>query len=189
MDSLIRENSAPMFSNNYSFRQYNLLKNELKKYRHLDSSDSWTPIDIKTKVILHDQSKDIAILRKRLFEFGDLKFDSGSDLFDEDLQNGVKSFQYRYGMTIDGVAGPAFFKYINTPVQQYIRKIIVNMERARWIPTDLKRQYLIVNIPSFSLYAYDADTVRFAMNVVVGKEVHKTVLFSGDIKYTVFSPY
>ena len=27
------------------------------------------------------------------------------------------------------------------------------------------------------------------MNVVVGKNVHKTVLFSGDIKYIVFSPY
>jgi murein L,D-transpeptidase YcbB/YkuD len=146
-------------------------------------------MDVKGKLILHDQSKDVVSLRKRLFELGDLNSDTASEVFDEGLQNAVKSFQYRYGMTPDGVAGPAFFKYINTPLQEYIRQIIINMERARWVPTDLKRRYLIINIPSFTLYAYDADTIHFAMNVVVGRDVHKTVLFSGDIKYVVFSPY
>jgi murein L,D-transpeptidase YcbB/YkuD len=188
-DSLIRDTSAPLFSDNYSFRQYNLLKEALKKYRKLDSSASWNPIDPKNRFTLHDESKDIAVIRKRLFELGDLKFDSGSEIFDDSLQDAVKSFQYRYGMTTDGVAGPAFIKYINTPLQDYIRKIIINMERARWIPVDMKNHYLIVNIPSFTLYAFDADTVHFAMNVVVGRDVHKTVLFAGDIRYIVFSPY
>ena len=188
-DSLIRDTAAPLFSDNYSYRQYNLLKETLKKYKQLDSSTSWKPIQTKGKLALHDESKDVASLRKRLFELGDLKFDSGSEVFEESLRDGIKSFQYRYGMTADGVPGPAFFNYINTPLQEYIRKIIINMERARWVPLDLKSHYLIVNIPSFTLYAYDADTIRFTMNVVVGKDVHKTVLFSGDIKYIVFSPY
>jgi L,D-transpeptidase YcbB len=188
-DSLIKDTSAPLFSDNYSYRQYNLLKEALKKYRKLDSSTTWKPIDVKSKLMLHDESEDVASLRKRLYDLGDLNFDSGSKVFDDSLQDGVKSFQYRYGMTADGIAGPAFLKYINTPLQEYIRKIIINMERARWVPLDLKRHYLIVNIPSFTLYAFDADTIHFAMNVVVGKAVHKTVLFSGDIKYIVFSPY
>jgi L,D-transpeptidase YcbB len=189
-DSLIRDKAAPLFSDNYSYRQYNLLKEALKKYSQLDSTAAtWKPIDVKSKLTLSDKSSEVASLRKRLYELGDLKFNSGSDLFDDSLKNGVKSFQYRYGMIADGVAGPAFFKYINMPLQEYIRKIIINMERARWVPLDLKRHYLIVNIPSFTLYAYDADTIHFAMNVVVGRDVHKTVLFSGDIKYIVFSPY
>ncbi len=54
-------------------------------------------------------------------------------------------------MKVDGVAGAAFFKYINTPLQDNIRKIIVNMERARWVPLDLKSHYLLINIPSFTL--------------------------------------
>ena len=65
---------------------------------------------------------------------------------------------------------PDFLQYLNTPLQEYIRKIIINMERARWVPLDLKSHYLIINIPSFTLYAYDADTINFSMNVVVGKE-------------------
>jgi len=60
-----------------------LLKETLKKYKQLDSSNSWKSIDTKGKLALHDESKDVASLRKRLFELGDLKFDSGSEIFDE----------------------------------------------------------------------------------------------------------
>ncbi|HTB24670.1 MAG TPA: L,D-transpeptidase family protein [Puia sp.] len=188
-DSLIRDTSAPIFSDDYSFRQYNLLKATLKKYRQLETSAEWKPIDVKNKYKLNDRSPDITLIRKKLYELGDLKQDDGSEIFDDGLQTGIKLFQTRYGMTDDGIAGTEFLRYLNTPIQDYIRKIIINMERARWLPLDLKSHYLIINIPSFTLYAYDLDTLDFSMNVVVGRNVHKTVLFSGDIKYVVFSPY
>jgi L,D-transpeptidase YcbB len=188
-DSLIRDTAAPLFSDNFSFRQYNLLKAALKKYRTLDSTISWKPIAWKGSLKPGDHSTDVANLRKRLYDLGDLKNDSGSEIFDDSLQAAVKSFQHRYGMANDGVVGVALVRFLNIPLQDYIRKIIINMERARWVPLDLKSHYLIINIPAFTLYAYDADTINFAMNVVVGRDVHKTVLFSGDIKYIVFSPY
>jgi L,D-transpeptidase YcbB len=188
-DSLIRDTSAPLFSDNYSFRQYNLLKAALKKYRQLETTAEWKPMEVKNKFKLNDRSPDIVLIRKKLYELGDLKQDNGSEIFDDSLQAGVRSFQTRYGMTADGIAGTAFLSYLNTPIQDYIRKIIINMERARWVPLDLKSHYLIINIPSFTLYAYDDDSLDFSMNVVVGRNVHKTVLFSGDIKYIVFSPY
>lgn len=188
-DSLIRDTSAQLFTDNYSFRQYNLLKATLKKYRQLETSTEWKPTDIKNKFKLNDHSPDIVLIRKKLYELGDLKQDNGSEIFDDSLQSAIKSFQTRYGMMADGIAGAAFLSYLSTPIQDYIRKIIINMERARWLPLDLKSHYLIINIPSFTLYAYDDDTLNFSMSVVVGKYVHKTVLFSGDIKYIVFSPY
>ncbi len=188
-DSLIRDTSATLFSDNYSNQQYDLLKTSLKKYRQLEMSADWKPIDIKNKFKLNDHSPDIAVIRKRLYELGDLDQDSGSDIFDDSLQSAIKSFQIRYGMKEDGIAGTTFLKYLNTPIQEYIRKIIINMERARWVPLDLKSHYILINIPSFKLYAYDKNKLDFSMNVVVGKYVHKTVLFSGDIKYIVFSPY
>ena len=188
-DSLIRDSAASLFSDNYSIRQYNLLKTALKKYRQLETSADWKPLDAKNKFRLNDRSPEIADIRKRLFELGDLKQDPGSELFDDTLQAAVRSFQTRYGMKADGVVGAEFFGYLNTPIIESIRKIIINMERARWVPLDLKSHYLLINIPSFTLYAYDSDTLNFSMNVVVGKNVHKTVLFSGDIKFIVFSPY
>ena len=63
------------------------------------------------------------------------------------------------------------------------------MERTRWLPIIPNRHFININIPSFTLSAYDQDTLTFTMNVVVGKDVHQTVVFNGDIKYVVFCPY
>ena len=124
-----------------------------------------------------------------MFLLGDLDNDSGSGRFDAELETAVKSFQKRYGMAPDGTAGPAFFKEINTPLQTVIRTLITNMERTRWLPIIRGHHYITINIPSFTLTAFDQDTVTFTMNVVVGKDVNQTVVFNGDIKYVVFSPY
>ncbi len=72
-DSLIRDTSAPLFSDNYSFRQYNLLKKALKKYRLLETTTIWKPIEGKGSIKLNDRSTEVANLRKRLYELGDLK--------------------------------------------------------------------------------------------------------------------
>ena len=78
---------------------------------------------------------------------------------------------------------------MNTPIQKRIEQLIVNMERARWVPAKPASNFLLVNIPQFKLSVFENDTLAWDMNVVVGKEVHKTVIFSGDLKYVVFSPY
>ena len=49
--------------------------------------------------------------------------------------------------------------------------------------------YLVVNIPEFKLHVYHSGNLLWSCNVVVGQSVHKTVVFSGELKYVVFSPY
>jgi murein L,D-transpeptidase YcbB/YkuD len=66
---------------------------------------------------------------------------------------------------------------------------MVNMERSRWVTKNPPSNHLIVNIPEFKLYALENDSVVWKMNVVVGQNQHKTVVFNGDIKYVVFAPY
>jgi murein L,D-transpeptidase YcbB/YkuD len=190
MDSLLRDSAASLFTNNYNFRQYDLLKKELQLYRHLDSAGPWNPIAAGTRVFKkNDSSAILQNVRRRLFLLGDLAKDSQSGQFDNALEQAVKHFQYRYGLDSDGVMGAGFFRDLNIAPQENIRKIIVNMERMRWVPANLSNHYLIINIPAFTLYDYEGDTLSFKMNVVVGKDIHKTVIFNGDIKYVVFSPY
>jgi len=189
-DSLLKDSSASLFSDNYSIRQYNLLKGELRKYRKLESTDKWETLKPGTHSLKkQDSSETIRRLRHRLYILGDLKDDSGSALFDENLDSGVKSFQERNGMIADGIAGSGFFREINIAPQETTRKLIINMERARWLPIVRNRHFITINIPAFTLTAYDQDTVSLTMNVVVGKNMHQTVVFNGDIKYVVFSPY
>ncbi|HMG10141.1 MAG TPA: L,D-transpeptidase family protein, partial [Mucilaginibacter sp.] len=62
-------------------------------------------------------------------------------------------------------------------------------ERCRWLPVSLNTDYLAVNIPEFKLHVYHADSLLWSCNVVVGQEVHQTVIFYGVMQFVVFSPY
>ena len=70
------------------------------------------------------------------------------------------------------------------------RRILVNMERARWrchqpIPDDGKR--IVVNIPAYHLYAYDADTV-LDMRVVCGTQKTKTPQLRSHVEWMEVNP-
>ena len=124
-----------------------------------------------------------------MVQTGDLSTNDNSTLYDDELEQGVKSFQSRFGIATDGVIGQSFIKEINTPVEKRIEQIIVNMERSRWVPVSLTKNYVVINIPEFKLHVFENDSLAWSMNVVVGQPAHKTVIFNGDIKYIVFSPY
>ena len=63
------------------------------------------------------------------------------------------------------------------------------MERCKWLPNETDQDHIIVNIPDFTLEAFRKDSLVFQCNVVVGKETNKTMIFKGDMKYIVFSPF
>jgi L,D-transpeptidase YcbB len=190
MDSLLNDKSSALIHHGYVYRQYGLLKGYLNRYRILDARGDWPLIKTSQKSLsIGDSSVATGILRKKLFLFGDLTDSSGSDRFDQDLKAGVQHYQHRLGMKEDGVAGPATIGELNKPVLACIRQILVNMERCRWVPVTLDRDYFVVNIPAFELFAYQKDSLLFAIRAVVGKSVHKTVIFNGNLQYVVFSPY
>jgi len=190
MDSLLRDSSSSLIKNGYSFRQYDSLKIYLKRYRDLAAKNNWTPIKTNAKSLKKGESSEaIKEIRNRLFALGDLPSNSGSDHFDNDLENAVKSYQARTGLKQDGVIRQPLIQHLNVPINNVIEQIVINMERCRWVPVNLNDNYLVVNIPDFKLYAFENNAPVFSMKVVVGKSVHKTVIFNGDLKYVVFSPY
>jgi len=46
-----------------------------------------------------------------------------------------------------------------------------------------------VNIPEYRLHVFDSGKTVMDMNVIVGKSANSTVIFTGNLKYIVFSPY
>ena len=80
---------------------------------------------------------------------------------------------------------------MNLPIEHYIKTIMVNMERCRWIDPELTKsnEYIIINIPSFKLlYKKDKKTALEA-KVFVGENRNETVIFSANMSQIVFSPY
>ncbi len=187
LDSLL--SGKDILSNPPVYRQYYLLKDYLQKYRNAEAGDTITiTTDVKS-ISTGDSLPAVAAIRHKLFLFGDLQHNSRSYIYDEELSAAVKKFQKRLGLKVTGIVKKAELLELNVPVHSRIEQILVNMERSRWVTRNPSSNYLIVNIPEYKLHAVENDSVVWNMNVVVGKNQHKTVVFNGNIKYVVFSPY
>ena len=86
---------------------------------------------------------------------------------------------------------PEHIKEMNVPVAERIKTIIVNMERCRWISNDINKaeELIFVNIPAYQMTYFKKGKPALVSNVVVGKVLNKTVVFSAPMRYIVFSPY
>ena len=68
------------------------------------------------------------------------------------------------------------------------QKIVVNMERWRWMPEDLGSLYLWLNVPEFNVYVFKDGKQIYTDKVVVGELKYATPMFSADLKSVVFNP-
>lgn len=190
LDSLLKSPTDSFLADEPLYYQYYKLKDQLKTYREIAAKGGWPVIKAdKKKYQVGDTGQAVKQMRQLLFITGDLASNDSSASFDNTLKDGVRSFQRRMGMTDDGVAGPGVLKEMNVPVSQRIEKIVINMERCRWVPARPAAEYIAINIPDYKLHLFNKDSLLWSMNVVVGQAVHKTVIFYGELKYVVFSPY
>ena len=69
-----------------------------------------------------------------------------------------------------------------------IERIIINMERWRWMPEDLGRLYVWNNSPEFMLYVVKDGKTIYADKTLVGAIGYATPVFSADMETIVFNP-
>ncbi|RYG16082.1 MAG: murein L,D-transpeptidase [Chitinophagaceae bacterium] len=187
LDSLL--SGKDVLSNAPVFRQYYLLKDYLKKYRLVEKVDTVKIPLSKTILKKGDSSSVIKAARYKLWLLGDVKEQNPSSKFDDSFETALESFQSRMGLPVTGKFGKADVAELNISIHQRIESLLVNMERSRWVTYNTTGNYLVVNIPEFKLHAFEHDVAVWNMNVVVGKNQHRTVVFNGNIRYVVFSPY
>jgi L,D-transpeptidase YcbB len=186
--TLINRNDSVLFSQYYKLRDF------LKRYRDIEKKGGWPPVDLDPKLKAYkpgDTAKAILQIRERLFITGDLKQNSGSSRYDSELEEAVIRYQLRNGYNAGKKISPELIREMNVPIGERIKKIIVNMERCRWISPEIanSKEYIVVNIPSYRLSMVRDGKREFESPVIVGSNVTKTVIFSGKLSYIVFSPY
>ena len=69
-----------------------------------------------------------------------------------------------------------------------IERIIINMERWRWMPEDLGRLYVWNNSPEFMLRVVKDGKTIYADKILVGAIGYATPVFSADMETIVFNP-
>ena len=176
------------------FRQYYKLRDVLQKYREIEKNGGWKPIEPDPKLKTFkpgDTARAIQQIRERLFAAGYIGQNHTSNLYDAELVDAVKKYQLHNGFKPDSLISKKHINHMNVPVSERIKQIMVNMERCRWISPDISeaKEIIVVNIPSYQLNLFRDGKSAFECPVVVGAVMTKTVVFSGNMSYIVFSPY
>jgi len=169
---------------------YQALLDQLEKFLDWQEKGGWPRLPRHSKIERPgDKGEFITEVKKRLQVTGELEGDDTSRLFDKKLGKAIRDYQAAHGLEPDGHIGPNVIRQLNVPVEARIKQILVNLERMRWLPVDEDRQTILVNIPEFRLQVLEGGKPALSMNVVVGKEGHSTVLFSGKLNRIIFNPY
>jgi L,D-transpeptidase YcbB len=169
---------------------YKALKDQLAKYYNITKAGGWPQVTTTKKTLKRGASDpSIPIIKKRLQITGEMVGKDTSMVFNDTLENAVRTFQVSMGYKPDGVITSQLVKDMNVPAGERLKQILLNMGRMRWMPTEPNGRLIIVNIPEFVLHVYENKKKAWDMNVVVGKEGHNTTMFTGDLNQIVFSPY
>ena len=151
--------------------------------------DSLKAIDVADKIVPNDSLKAIIAIKKRLMYWHDLKTtDSLTPIYDSKTVDAIKRFQLRHGLASDGVIGKGTLNALNFTKNKRKHQIIANMERWKWYPNELAEEYLLINIPDYSLVAVkNNDTIR-THKIIVGTAKRKTPILTSKLSYAVFNP-
>ena len=169
---------------------YRLLKDQLARYHQITVAGGWPVVPAEIiKVKKGSSAPAVAIMKRRLHISGDMAISDTTPVFNDTLEMAIKNAELRFGYKDDGKITEAFLKDLNVPAVERLKQILVNMNRMRWMPNKPEGNILITNIPEFVLHAYEGANKVFSMDVVVGKEGHNTMMFTGDLNQIVFSPY
>lgn len=110
-------------------------------------------------------------------------------VYDKKLAYAVKLEQQRHGLPPTGALDGATIAAINGPsLQEQVNIVEANMERWRWLPRDLGKVYVMVNIPDYSLKVVRGNEIVWRTKIVAGKPQTMTPLTSGSMHSVIVNP-
>ncbi len=134
----------------------------------------------------------VSKLRQRLVLSGDYKSCSSKEsdtYYGNCLKKAVKRFQKRHNTSADGVVGRGTQKLLNISVENKINKVLLNLDRIKWLPRNVTPRHIVVNIPEYMLHYYEYGKEQKRLKVIVGDTEHPTPVFSDTLTYLTLNPY
>ena len=173
------------------YGSYGALLQALARYRALERGGGWPRLPEGPTLRPGDVDARVPVLRRRLAAEGYTSSPSSGDTLDGTLAGIVALFQQRHGLAVDSAIGPRTRSALDISAAMRVRQIEANLERVRWLPVDPGDRFIVVNVPAFTLYAFDGTTRALTMRVVVGSELasRRTPIFADTMEYIQFGPY
>jgi murein L,D-transpeptidase YcbB/YkuD len=112
--------------------------------------------------------------------------------YDLQLARAIAALQKHARLQANGNLDNRTLAVINGPApistSKQIDTIIANMERWRWLPRDLGRNYVMVNIPDYTLKVVQNHDVVWRTKIVAGKPQTPTPLLTAAMDNIIVNP-
>jgi len=166
--------------------RYRRLVAMLQKYREMPD---FPRLSEGRKLRPGDSDSRIPQIKRMLKFFGDYPKRLAEDSqFDRALAEAVRSFRKRFKLPPGDFIGNKMIHYLNTPRSEYVKKILVNLEKLKLYPHSWEQEYVEVNVPEFKMRFYQNGRAIFSSDVVVGRIDRPTPIFDGKMTYMVLNP-
>lgn len=168
--------------------QYRNLKSALARYSEIARSGGWSEVAAGAA----DSAATAGTLRERLIAEGDPREQELAERsagFDEDLASALRHFQARHGLEETGTLDSMTLQQLNTPVEERVASLSLNLDRLRTLPRDSAGLRIFVNVPAYEMVVLQDDAPLLSMPVIVGKAEHQTPVLIDTVRYVVTNPY
>jgi L,D-transpeptidase YcbB len=174
---------------------YKALREKLAELRHSKADPNAGRIahgavlevgkDKRGNAILMEDER-VTALRDRL----GLPAVKGDIFYDKPLADAIAAFQKEKGLQANGRLTAATVDAFNgkRSTARDADIIVANMERWRWVPRDLGKAHVILNIPDYTLQVYKDGASIWKTRVVVGTPSKPTPLLTETMKYVTVNP-
>lgn len=166
---------------------YTDLKRKLAEYRKILANNPWNKVS-GSNLTIGDSGSKVKKLQHRLMISGELGNIKKFGKFDESTESAVTLFQENMGLLDNGIADSDTIEAMNVPVETRIQQIELNMDIMRSFPDSLGSEYILINIPGYSLNLLKNNNNILNMDVAVGSSKHQSCILNSKTTYLVANP-
>jgi len=163
----------------------------ISQYEPFVANGGWEEIPQEAYNLSVGKSGKAAIqLKRRLIQSGDMPFvDNVSEAFDQSADAGVRAFQARHGLIVNGQVDEPTWYAMNVPAQTRLNQLYLNAQRVQTMAANLSDRYVVVNIPAATIEAVAGGMVEQRHTAVVGRVERATPIMASKVTQINFNPY
>ena len=160
------------------------------QYEAIVARGGWPSVPPSQALRLGNRQPSVQALRQRLTATGDLEVNAGiGDIYDSYVEAGVRRFQARHGLNVDGVVREQTFGGLNVPAAVRLNQLKVNLVRLRSLSGNLGSRFVVCNIPAAQIEAIENGVAVSRHVGVVGKPDRPSPDIQSKITEINFNPF
>jgi len=168
---------------------YQNLVNTFVKVTQAENSGLYTQAPATLAVVKPGiKNKAVVLYARQLLNILGYTNNTQDESYNDELNAVIKAFQANQNLTADGALGPQGWAWLNLNVKQLKTRLIINIDRSRWLPDNLGAENVFVNLAMQKLrYTVDGQTAM-EFKTINGRIDRQTPILFDRISFLMLNP-